>query len=69
MFLILSSSSTTGVSVVLEAFRRKGACVRDGRKEDDEKDGTRGEEDRRREDIRLRAGPPTMIRSLQQSQG
>ena len=63
MFLILSSSSTTGVSV--EAFRRKGVCVRDGRKEeDDEKYGTRGEEDRRREEIRFRAGPPTIILSL-----
>ena len=47
-----------------EAFRRKGACVREGRKEDDENDGTRGEEDRRREEILVRDGPPTMILSL-----
>ena len=61
MFLIFSSSSTSGVPVVLEAFLRKGVCVREGRKEDEEKDGTRGEEERKREDIRVRAGPPTIL--------
>jgi len=49
------------VPVVLEAFRRNGVCVTEGRKEDEEKVGTRGEEERKREDIRVRAGPPTIL--------
>ena len=66
MFLIFSSSRMPGVP--LEAFRRNGAvAVRQGRKEEDEKEGTRGEEERRKEDIRVRAGPPTIL-DLQQSQ-
>ena len=66
MFLIFSSSRMPGVPV--EAFRRNGVvAVRQGRKEEGEKEGTRGEEERRREDIRVRAGPPTIL-DLQQSQ-
>jgi len=49
------------VPALLEAFRRKGVCVREGRKEAEEKDGTRGEEERKIEDIRVRAGPPTIL--------
>ena len=61
MFRIFSSSSTSGVPALLEAFRRKGVCVREGRKEAEEKDGTRGEKERKIEDIRVRAGPPTIL--------
>ena len=65
MFLIFPRSSTSGVLV--EAFRLKDV-LRQGRKGVVEKEGTREEEERRMEEIRVSAGPPTIL-FLQQSQG